>query len=51
VVKVGNQIGTDWIITDGLNPNEMVIVQGFMKIREGTPVDAKPFVASPAEAN
>jgi membrane fusion protein (multidrug efflux system) len=51
VVKVGNQIGTDWIITDGLNPNEKVIVQGFMKIREGTPVDAKPFVAAPAEAN
>jgi membrane fusion protein (multidrug efflux system) len=51
VVKVGNQVGTDWIITDGLKPNEKVIVQGFMKVREGTAVDAKPFVAAPAEAN
>src|ERR1700677_4446983 len=45
VVKVGNQVGTDLIITDGLKSNEKVIVQGFMKVREGTPVDAKPFVA------
>jgi membrane fusion protein, multidrug efflux system len=46
MVTVGNQVGTDWIITKGLQPNEKVIVQGFMKVREGTPVDAKPFVAS-----
>jgi membrane fusion protein (multidrug efflux system) len=51
VVKVGNQIGTDWIITDGLQPNEKVIVQGFMKIREDTPVDPQPFLAAPTEAN
>jgi membrane fusion protein, multidrug efflux system len=51
VVKVGNQIGTDWIITEGLQPNEKVIVQGFMKVREGTPVNAEPFVAASAEAN
>jgi membrane fusion protein (multidrug efflux system) len=46
MVTVGNQVGMDWIITKGLQPNEKVIVQGFMKVREGTPVDAKPFVAS-----
>jgi membrane fusion protein (multidrug efflux system) len=51
VVKVGNQVGTDWIITDGLKLNEKVIVQGFMRIREGTPVNAEPFVAASAEAN
>ena len=51
VVKVGNQVGTDWIITDGLQPNEKVIVEGFMKIREGTPVDPQPFLAAPTEAN
>ena len=50
-VKVDNQVGTDWIITDGLKPNEKVIVQGFMKVREGTPVNAAPFVAASAEAN
>ena len=51
VVKVGNQVGTDWIVTDGLKPNEKVIVQGFMKLREGTPVNPKPFVAISAEKN
>jgi len=46
VVKVGDRVGTDWIITDGLKPGEKVIVQGFMKVREGTPVRTKPFVAA-----
>jgi hypothetical protein len=46
VVKVGNQVGTDWIITQGLNSGEKVIVQGFMKVGEGTSVDPKPFVVT-----
>jgi membrane fusion protein (multidrug efflux system) len=50
IVKVGDRIGTDWIITEGLKPGDQVIVQGFMKVREGTPVSPKPFVA-PAERN
>ena len=50
IVKVGNRVGTDWIITEGLKPGDKVIVQGFMKVREGTPVNPKPFVA-PAERN
>jgi membrane fusion protein (multidrug efflux system) len=50
IVKVGNRVGTDWIITEGLKPGDKVIVQGFMKVRQGTPVSPKPFVA-PAERN
>jgi membrane fusion protein, multidrug efflux system len=45
-VKVGDRVGTNWIITEGLKPGEKVIVQGFMKVREGTPVSAKPYVAT-----
>jgi membrane fusion protein (multidrug efflux system) len=45
-VKVGKRVGPDWIITDGLKPGERVIVQGFLKVREGTPVSAKPYVAA-----
>jgi membrane fusion protein, multidrug efflux system len=48
VVKVGDRVGTDWIVTEGLKPGEQVIVQGYMKVRDGTPVTPKPFVA-PAE--
>ena len=50
MVKVGDRIGPDWIITDGLKLGDKVIVQGFMKVRDGTPVSPKPFVA-PAEPN
>ena len=37
-VKVGERVGQDWIITDGLKPGEKVIVQGFMKVRQGIPL-------------
>jgi membrane fusion protein (multidrug efflux system) len=51
-VKVGERVGTNWIITEGLKPGEKIIVQGFMKVREGTPVIPKPYVvASTAEGN
>jgi len=49
IVKVGDRVGTDWIITEGLKTGDQVIVQGFMKVRQGTPVSPKPFVAAPAE--
>jgi membrane fusion protein, multidrug efflux system len=49
IVQVGDRVGTDWIIKDGLKPGDQVIVQGFMKVRQGTPVSPKPFVAAPAE--
>ena len=51
-VKVGERVGQDWIITDGLKPGERVIVQGFMKVQEGTPIIPKPYVVtSTAEGN
>jgi len=51
-VKVGERVGKDWIITEGMKPGEKVIVQGFMKVRQGTPVSTKPYVvASAAEGN
>jgi membrane fusion protein (multidrug efflux system) len=45
-VKVGERVGPDWVITSGLKPGEKVVVQGFMKLREGMPVTAKPYVAA-----
>jgi membrane fusion protein (multidrug efflux system) len=47
-VKVGARVGPDWIITEGLKPGEKVIVQGFMKVREGMPVSPKPYVVATA---
>jgi len=42
-VKVGEKIGTDWIIEDGLQPGERVVAEGTQKVRPGLLVSPKPF--------
>ncbi len=32
-VKVGDRIGSDWMIEDGLKPGERVVTDGLFKIR------------------
>ena len=50
-VKVGERIGTDWIVTEGLKPGERVVAEGLQKLRAGITVNPKPFTASaPAAA-
>jgi membrane fusion protein (multidrug efflux system) len=44
-VKVGDRVGTMWIIQDGLKPGERVVAQGQQALRPGTTVKAKTFVA------
>jgi membrane fusion protein (multidrug efflux system) len=49
-VKVGERVGPNWVISEGLKSGEKVIVEGFMKVREGVPVRPKPYApAKPAE--
>jgi RND family efflux transporter MFP subunit len=63
-VKVGDRVGTNWIIAEGLKPGEKVVVDGLLKLqmvaaqapemaRAGIPVVAKPYVptAPPAGSN
>ncbi|HMH30622.1 MAG TPA: efflux RND transporter periplasmic adaptor subunit [Steroidobacteraceae bacterium] len=50
-VAVGERSGNDWIITKGLKPNERVVVEGFQRLRNGTPVAAKPYAAAAVEAS
>jgi RND family efflux transporter MFP subunit len=40
-VKVGERVGTRWIIQDGLKPGERVVAQGQQTLRPGTIVQAK----------
>ena len=47
-VKVGDRVGNNWVITDGLSVGEKVVTQGFMKVRDGMTVNAKPFVQTAA---
>lgn len=42
-VKVGSWIGTDWVITSGLQAGEKVVVEGLQKIRDGAVVVANPW--------
>jgi membrane fusion protein (multidrug efflux system) len=47
-VKVGERVGPNWVISEGLKPGEKVIVEGFMKVREGVPVSPKPYAPAAA---
>jgi RND family efflux transporter MFP subunit len=42
-VQVGDQVGTQWIVTDGLNRGDRVVAEGVQKVRTGTYVNPKPF--------
>jgi multidrug efflux pump subunit AcrA (membrane-fusion protein) len=42
-VTVGERIGSDWIISQGLQPGEQVIAEGTQKVRPGMTVNPKPF--------
>jgi membrane fusion protein (multidrug efflux system) len=46
-VKVGERAGPLWVIDEGLNPGERVIVEGVQKVRAGMPVTPKPFQEGP----
>jgi membrane fusion protein (multidrug efflux system) len=37
-VTVGDRVGSSWIVTDGLNAGERVVVEGLQKARDGAPV-------------
>jgi RND family efflux transporter MFP subunit len=41
-IHVGDQIGSSWVIRDGLNPGDRVIVDGTQKVATGMRVNPKP---------
>jgi membrane fusion protein, multidrug efflux system len=60
-IKVGDRVGPNWIVTEGLKPGDRVVVEGISKLqmfaaaapqlaREGIPVVAKPYVPASAPA-
>jgi membrane fusion protein (multidrug efflux system) len=44
-VQVGERTGMMWVIQRGLNPGELVIVEGQQNLKPGMPVQTKPFKA------
>jgi membrane fusion protein (multidrug efflux system) len=49
-VKPGERYGSLWEIEKGLKPGERVIAEGVQKVKQGMPVNPKPFVPSSPEA-
>lgn len=58
-VKVGDRVGPNWVITEGLKPDEKVVVEGIERLqmaaaaapqlaKEGIPVNPKPYVPASA---
>jgi membrane fusion protein, multidrug efflux system len=47
-VEPGDQVGSLWVIREGLKAGERVVVEGTQKVKEGTQVVTKPYEA-PAE--
>jgi RND family efflux transporter MFP subunit len=42
-VQVGDRVGTQWIVADGLKPGERVVAEGVQKVLPGMQVNPKPF--------
>jgi membrane fusion protein, multidrug efflux system len=41
-VKVGDRVGGNWVITDGLKMGEKIVTEGFQKVRDGMTVNIEP---------
>ena len=46
-VTVGERVGSQWIITQGLKPGEKVVVEGLQKLKAGDSVRPLPFGTEP----
>ena len=44
-VKVGDSVGSQYVIAEGLKPGDRVVAEGVQKVRPAMTVNPKPFVA------
>lgn len=49
-VKVGERVGSLWIVDQGLRPGERVVAEGIQKLKAGMTVHPKPFDRGPLES-
>jgi membrane fusion protein (multidrug efflux system) len=50
-VKTGDAQGNNWIVTDGLNAGDTVIVEGLQKVKPGAPVKTTQWNANAPAGN
>lgn len=48
-VQVGEQVGTEWVITKGLQAGDRIVAEGTQEVHDGMVVNPKPYI--PAKAN
>jgi membrane fusion protein (multidrug efflux system) len=46
-VKMGRRVDQMWVVDDGLEAGERVVVDGIQRLRAGVKVDAKPWEPPP----
>jgi membrane fusion protein (multidrug efflux system) len=49
-VEPGDRVGSYWVIGQGINPTERVVIEGLQDIKTGQTVDAKPAKMPPLNA-
>jgi RND family efflux transporter MFP subunit len=49
-VTVAERVGRFWIVTEGLKAGDRVVVEGLLKVRDGSPVNAKAVSEEPSKA-
>jgi membrane fusion protein (multidrug efflux system) len=42
-IKIGDQVGSSWVVMEGLKPGEHIVAEGVQKVRAGAQVNPKPF--------
>ena len=50
-VKAGDRVGSYWVIEQGLNPTDRVVIEGLQDIKTGQTVDPKPARMLPLNIN
>ena len=46
-VRMGDHLGNQWVVEEGVKPGERVIVEGLLRVRTGVTVNPKPAPAAP----
>jgi membrane fusion protein (multidrug efflux system) len=49
-VKAGDRVGSYWVIDQGLNPTDRVVIEGLQDIKTGQTVDPQPAKMPPLNA-
>jgi membrane fusion protein (multidrug efflux system) len=47
-VTTTDMAGGNWVVTDGLNAGDQIVVSGIQNVKAGSPAKASPWQATPA---